>query len=218
MTSFNLTWKNDTKLTGKVFARKRKPKTENNIVNTSQQNLSDKLPKLKVNKLAKNLDLEKKVIKTNNNKNNEQHQEVNFDKESGNTKPSKLVKRKQKKDKLLAKHAVSGGYQGSSSEKPKQKEHGLFSVGNKDVYIKANTKGKSVIEEVFSVNKKFCDLEIHKYIVSNLEKIGYTTLMNVQEKSIPIILSGKNVLVSEYLTSSMNIFSFFSLLFLCFKC
>lgn len=199
MSSFNVIWNSDTKLAGKVFARKRKPKKDNQNVSMSPQHSTDTLQKVKMKKIEKNLNLKEKVNKSNNSKNNEQQKKVKFDENSANTKPSKLVKRKQRKDKLLAKLAASSGNQATPSAVPKQKEHALFSVGDKNVYVKTNTKGKSVIEEVFSANKKFSDLEIHKYIVSNLEKIGYTTLMNVQEKSIPVILSGKNVLVSETL-------------------
>lgn len=198
MTSFDVTWKSDTKLTGKVFARKRKPKIENKSINVSPQKKPDTLQKGKINKLEKRLKVKHKVIKPVSSENNEHQQKITFDENSVNIKSSKLVKRKQKKDKLLAKLAANGDNQSTPSQIPKQKEHSLFSVGNKDVYVKANAKGKSVVEEVFSASKKFTDLNIHKYIVSNLEKIGYTTLMNVQEKSIPVILSGQNVLVSEH--------------------
>lgn len=194
MTSFNVTWKSNTKPTGKVFAKKRKPKTDNNITNLPRQNSTDKQSKVKDNKIEKLLSVKKKIkqpvikdTQTNN----------NLDENPVSAKSTKLVKRKQKKDKLLAKIAADNS-QKTSAQLSKQKEHSLFSVGNKDVYVKSNTKGKSVVEEVFSTNKKFNDLNIHKYIVSNLEKIGFTTLMNVQEKSIPVILSGKNVLVSTY--------------------
>ncbi|KAK5650923.1 hypothetical protein RI129_001952 [Pyrocoelia pectoralis] len=55
---------------------------------------------------------------------------------------------------------------------------------------------KSVSEKVFTDSgKRFSDLEIHKHLVSNLEKIHFTTLTTVQEKVIPILLSGKDMLV-----------------------
>lgn len=195
MTSFNVTWKSNTKPAGKVFAKKRKSETDKKITNLSQQNFTDNLVKTKDNKIEKLVKVKNKIKKTAI---KDTQIKINHDDNIVNSKPSKLVKRKQKKDKLLAKLAAEGN-QKTGVTVTKQKEHSLFSVGNKDVYVKSNTKGKSVIEEVFSTNKKFSDLNIHKYIISNLEKIGYTTLMNVQEKSIPVILSGKNVLVSRVL-------------------
>ncbi|CAH0552601.1 unnamed protein product [Brassicogethes aeneus] len=56
-------------------------------------------------------------------------------------------------------------------------------------------KGVSVVEKVFSADKKFSSLNIHKHLLSNLEKINFSTLTNVQEKSIPVVLTGKNVLI-----------------------
>lgn len=116
---------------------------------------------------------------------------------------TKLVKRKRKKDKAAAKTITKD----DSADEPNQNQvsqtmqrsqtHSLFAVGYKDVYVNTNIKGKSIVEKVFSSGKKFGDLDIHRYLVSNLEKINFTSLTNVQEKSIPEIMSGKNVLVSE---------------------
>lgn len=199
MTSFNLTWKNDTKSFGKVFARKHKAITGSKTFKLSQQN-SNNINDLPVNipdkKIEKHLGMKQKVIKIKNNSKKEKQSPVEFNDIPAVANISKLVKRKQKKDKLLAKLAADS--QQKSLQPSKPKDHSLFSVGNKNIYIKSNTKGKSVIEEVFSDGKKFVNLDIHKYIVSNLEKIGFTTLTNVQVKSIPVILAGKNVLVSKY--------------------
>lgn len=191
MASFNVTWKSNTKPSGKVFAKKRKSETDKKITNLSQDSI-DKHLKAKGNQIEKHLKVKKKIKKSVL---KYTQAKTDFDNNHVEAKPSKLVKRKQKKDKLLAKLA-SDSNQESGIQISKQKEYSLFSVGNKDVYVKSNTTGKSVVEEVFSTSKKFSDLNIHKYIISNLEKIGYTTLMNVQEKSVPLLLSGKNVLVS----------------------
>nr|CAI5870457.1 unnamed protein product [Callosobruchus analis] len=103
-----------------------------------------------------------------------------------------LIKRKHKKDKHAAKANAAESVQISTT---KSECHSLFNVIHKDVHIKTNLRGKPVVEQVFSDTQKFSDLEIHKYIVANLTKIGFTTLTNVQEKSIPVILKGDNVLI-----------------------
>lgn len=196
MTSFNVTWKSDSKLTGKVYAKKRKLKTDKKVSSGSQQTLVDSQKKFEDKVTVKHEQMNKKVLQQNAIKNLQQNSDHAI--LGGNfKKTSKLVKRKQKKIRLLAKLAADSERQ-SPIQPQKQKEHSLFSVGNKDIYIKPNASGKSVVEEVFSTDKKFADLNIHKYIVSNLEKIGFTTLTNVQEKSIPVILNGKNVLVSMF--------------------
>nr|CAH7761989.1 unnamed protein product [Callosobruchus chinensis] len=103
-----------------------------------------------------------------------------------------LIKRKHKKDKLAAKANVADSVQINTT---KGDSHSLFSVIHKDVHVKTNPRGKPVVEQVFSDTKKFSDLEIHKYIVANLAKIGFTKLTNVQEKSVPVVLKGENVLI-----------------------
>lgn len=83
------------------------------------------------------------------------------------------------------------------------RSHSLFGDRRKDEYVQSQA-GVSVSETVFATSgKKFCDLDIHKYLVSNLEKHGFTSLTNVQEKSVPVIMSGKDVLVR-----GINIFEF----------
>lgn len=210
MASFSVTWKSDSKHTGKIFARKRQVKSDNKTIVISQKKLSltTDLPSqvrnqnvgnhlIARNKPMKPRGLENKIKETS---------EMNFNNNFVTLRSTKLVKRKLKKDKLLEKLSADKS-QNTLSRLPKQREHSLFSVGSKDVYVKINTKGKSVVEEVFSTCKKFDDLNIHKYIVSNLKKIGYTTLTNVQEKSIPLILSGKNVLVSIIINQSVKFLS-----------
>lgn len=118
-----------------------------------------------------------------------------FSKQGSSNQPQTFIKRKWKKDKIAAKKAYAEG-KTNQNEPKKHLTHSLFAVGQKDIYVKSNTRAKSVVEEVFSADKKFSDLDIHKYIVSNLEKINFTTVTTVQEKSIPIILKGDNVLVS----------------------
>lgn len=57
--------------------------------------------------------------------------------------------------------------------------------------------GKSVTEKLFASNKSFGDIQdVHKHIVSNLEKHNFMRLTTVQEKAIPVINDGKNTLVS----------------------
>lgn len=201
MTSFNVTWNNDNKIAGKVFARKRKLKAD--VTNSSiNQNLIDSSSVSKEKKVDKHFSIQKKLNKPKKSeKKSDILEKINLKDTSEIKKTTKLVKRKQKKDKLLAKLAADS-QQNTSVPQPKQKEHSLFSVERKDVYVKSNNKGISVVEEVFSSGKKFSDLDIHRFIVSNLEKIGYTTLTNVQDKSIPVILSGQNVLVSTYICIS----------------
>lgn len=105
-----------------------------------------------------------------------------------------FIKRKGKKDKLKNNDQEITAQ--SSFEKSGAKHHSLFSEKYKNVHINANIKGVSVVEKVFSAGKKFSGLEIHKHLMSNLEKHQYTILTNVQEKSIPAVLSGHNCLVS----------------------
>ena len=81
--------------------------------------------------------------------------------------------------------------------KASETTHSLFSVRKKDVYVNTKISGKSVVEKVFSAEKKFSDLEIHRHVVANLVKNGFTSLTKVQEKSIPEVVAGKNVLVSK---------------------
>ncbi|KAK9884665.1 hypothetical protein WA026_007507 [Henosepilachna vigintioctopunctata] len=105
----------------------------------------------------------------------------------------RLVKRKNKKDKLAAAALLKSGQKPAPIQKDKF-THSLFSEKYKMKSI-SNVPGVSVVEKVFSSNCAFKDLDIHKYIVSNLEKHGFTTLTNVQEKAIPVMLKGQNVLI-----------------------
>ncbi|XP_018562519.1 probable ATP-dependent RNA helicase CG8611 [Anoplophora glabripennis] len=210
---------------GKVFARKRKPTDEATKttskpslltgIKNNNPNKNDSTP-FRITKTSANTNanLKSKDILSID---ATAHQKIKSSKNLINTKKTspftprfqektfegsaKLVKRKRKKDKTAAKTDAEEG----TINNPKQNQtvqttqrsqtHSLFAVGHKDVYINTNIKGKSIVEKVFSTGKKFGDLEIHKYLVSNLEKIHYTSLTNVQEKSIPEIMSGKNVLI-----------------------
>lgn len=80
------------------------------------------------------------------------------------------------------------------------KAHSLFDNRLKHTYVDG-TSGKSVKEKLFAeAGQKFSDIgEIHRYIVSNLEKHGFVAMTTVQAKSIPVILSGKDTLVSNNL-------------------
>lgn len=181
MTSFEFSFtKNPQKsATGKVFAKKRKTKPTEAATATPTP-----APANKVAEKPPNNRPPKKTFKNN------QLPKQNVSFPNNNT----LVKRKKKKDKQIAQSNTEGD---EPPEKPLHKStHSLFSEKYKSLHIEVNTRGKSLVEKVFSVNQqKFSDLKIHKYIVSNLEKINFTTLTTVQEKSIPPVLEGKNVLV-----------------------
>ncbi|KAB0802327.1 hypothetical protein PPYR_04513 [Photinus pyralis] len=91
------------------------------------------------------------------------------------------IKRKHKKDKQKSSH---------QSDADSVKQHAVEK--EPQTYIMK----ESVSERVFTESgKKFGDLDIHRHLVSNLEKINFTTLTTVQEKVIPILLSGKDMLV-----------------------
>ncbi|EEZ97652.2 probable ATP-dependent RNA helicase CG8611 [Tribolium castaneum] len=171
MTSFDFTWNNAAQVTGKAFVRKKSSKK----VSTQKQTAPPK--KAPESRTAKNKSLEP----------DDNQQE----------KLSGYVKRKQKKDKLAAKAASDGNQQISkgSGDKSATTSYSLFAVRHKDIYVNTNIKGKSVVEKVFSGEKKFSDLQIHKYLVANLQKHSFVNLTNVQERAIPEILAGKNVLI-----------------------
>lgn len=106
--------------------------------------------------------------------------------------PQVNIKRKHKKDKQQAK--LDNTESSSSVIKPTPKQYSLFGHKHKDIQI--NTRiGKSLSEKVFTSNK-ISDLPIHRHIISNLEKLQFKTLTTVQEKAIPIVLTGTDVLVS----------------------
>ncbi|XP_023016763.2 uncharacterized protein [Leptinotarsa decemlineata] len=188
--SFNLVWNNgDKHVKGKAFVKKKK-------VSNIKSTLSEKQSTISIKKaISRSSGKDDTIQKIN----------VEFVNQNNNTEPSheksfnestKFIKRKQRKDKIAAKQAAKQGETLSQVEAPnKNQSYSLFSVGQKDVYVKTNTKGRSVVEKVFSANNKFSNLDIHKHIVSNLEKIGFSSITNVQEKSIPIIFEGKNVLI-----------------------
>lgn len=222
MSTFNFSWNSDNKAPkGKVFARKRKPSDEatkilnkpsllkgtnkndftplpitNNSANNLNTNLTSKDSSSTDTKGKTKIKAPKALMNTKKaSPLTPKFQEKSFDNSA------KLVKRKRKKDKIAAKTDTVEGTTNNLSQNQTahttqhSQTHSLFAVGHKDVYINTNMKGKSVVEKVFSNGKKFSDLNIHKYLVSNLEKINFTSLTNVQEKSIPEIMSGKNVLI-----------------------
>ncbi|KAG5884409.1 hypothetical protein JTB14_007007 [Gonioctena quinquepunctata] len=209
--SFNLVWSNDDKQAkGKAFVRKKLSNVNNNTLEEDSNTIlkrsikpnNNKNTPIKSGGVKKRPDHDssinsKKQVGNIFDKNEKESNltTVLRDTEKQSDDPTKLIKRKQKKDRIAAKQAAGEGNIPHNQSTNRNQTHSLFSVGHKDVYVKTNTKGRSVVEKVFSASKKFCDLEIHKYIVSNLEKIGYTTLTNVQEKSIPVILEGNNVLI-----------------------
>ncbi|ERL88297.1 hypothetical protein D910_05684 [Dendroctonus ponderosae] len=96
-----------------------------------------------------------------------------------------FIRRKAKKSKL------KGEVPAASSSK----SHSLFSEKYKNVHINTDVKGVSVAERVFSSGGDFGALDLHRHLQSNLEKHGFTVLTTVQEKAIPVVLSGKNCLI-----------------------
>ncbi|CAG9822888.1 unnamed protein product [Phaedon cochleariae] len=192
MTTLNVSWSSGNKgINGTILARKKKTvvkKIREKNISPNTFNSSDTKAVQKSNSnLSNQLDAE--VDKT---KGTDDYQSSDHQSTEGTT---KLIKRKQKKDRISAKLLTKQGFIPTQSNVNNNQTHSLFSVGHKDLHVVPNSRGKSVVEKVFSIGKQFCDLEIHKYIVSNLEKNGFTTLTNIQEKSIPIILAGNNVLV-----------------------
>lgn len=78
-----------------------------------------------------------------------------------------------------------------------QNTYKIFSNEHKDLYIDTE-EGDAPRETVFtSSGNRFNNLSIHKHLVSNLEKHNYIALTTVQERAIPIILSGRDTLVSS---------------------
>lgn len=98
-----------------------------------------------------------------------------------------FIRRKAKKRKL----------KGEAPAPPSSKSHSLFSENYKNVHINTDVKGVSVAERVFSTGGDFGVLGLHRHLQSNLEKHGFTVLTTVQEKAIPVVLSGKNCLVNN---------------------
>nr|XP_022905890.1 probable ATP-dependent RNA helicase CG8611 [Onthophagus taurus] len=132
----------------------------------------------------------KKTLTNNDNKqegNDESNKNVFQDKfKSG------YVKRKQRKDKLLVKQGVN--IEAKDKNQNQKKNFSLFADRKRDFYVDSK-KGESISEVVFTKGTKFNDLGIHKHLVSNLEKINFNVLTNVQEKSIPVLLEKKNALI-----------------------
>ncbi|XP_018330433.1 probable ATP-dependent RNA helicase CG8611 [Agrilus planipennis] len=68
-------------------------------------------------------------------------------------------------------------------------------ISNKSKSVVENSKN-SVSEKVFtSSGKKFSDLDIHQHLVSNLDKNGFNNVTVVQERALPVVTSGKDVLI-----------------------
>lgn len=114
--------------------------------------------------------------------------------ESEDTGPKTFIKRKGKKDKQLMKEAREKGEETTQKNATSTLSHNLFSERGKNLYVDTRG-GVSVSEKVFAAGRSVSDLNIHKYLVSNLEKHNFHQLTTVQDKSIPVILSGKDVLV-----------------------
>ncbi|XP_069676917.1 ATP-dependent DNA helicase DDX31 isoform X2 [Periplaneta americana] len=82
----------------------------------------------------------------------------------------------------------------SDSEKPRGRISSLFG-NNPDIPVFAHRVVKPVLEPLFS-SQNFGDLPIHPFTVSNLEQnLGLTKLTTVQQKTIPLLLEGKDAFV-----------------------
>lgn len=197
--SFNFSWGNaKNTITGKVLRKKQsdleKPQSSvNSNIQSETQNEYKKQHKpaqAKQNKSFKKLHGDEHQMNKSDNPRIKNLTQQND--------PSTVnIKRKHKKDKAKALLNVEDNKDEQSPSKPGLKSFSLFSKKPKDVYVGVRS-GKSVSEKVFTESgNKFSDLPIHKYLVSNLEKINFTTLTTVQEKAIPVVLQGKDVLVSQ---------------------
>ncbi|XP_066138089.1 probable ATP-dependent RNA helicase CG8611 [Euwallacea fornicatus] len=108
---------------------------------------------------------------------------------------SALVRRKQKKEQIKSFEAPTEVVDNDFSSSGGKKSRSLFSEKYKTLHVNANVRGASVTEKVFSVDRKFSELNIHQHLKSNLQKNGFAILTNVQDKAIPIVLSGENCLI-----------------------
>lgn len=227
MTSFDFTWDKQKKAPAAKVVKKRVAPNKINKKETPQKgpakSVKDKTTPVKKSHITKEPVTQKQPQQTetqtrllnlanntlvNSNNNNKTKEFVPRDKFKGkDDSPQKFVKRKQNKDKAAAKKLIESGEEPEQTSNPKPNkitQHSLFSE-HKDMYVKTNIKGVSVVEKVFSADKKFSSLDIHKHLLSNLEKHNFITLTNVQEKSIPLVLNGKNLLVSQFITFFFNI-------------
>lgn len=179
--SFNFTWdKSNKEVQGKVFAKKKQT--------TAVRDDQVKIPQPQRNKTT-NSENASKII--------------NY-KQKDTT--SQFVKRKRKKEKQKEQEQeekeedfeelLNSYSENNKSVKPAKKNFSLFGQKHKQIYVSTES-GKSVSEKVFTTKgQKFSDIkQIHKHILSNLEKHNFIKLTTVQEKAIPVILSGKNTLV-----------------------
>ncbi|KAF7274293.1 hypothetical protein GWI33_013035 [Rhynchophorus ferrugineus] len=135
-------------------------------------------------------DINKNVKDTFRKKGNIHLQSTNKEFENTGENSQTFIKRKNKKEKTVPLKIQENTEQGNHL-----KQHSLFSEKYKNLYVNINIKGKSVIEKVFSAGNQFKSLNIHKHILSNLEKHNFNILTNVQEKAIPTVLESQNVLI-----------------------
>lgn len=95
-----------------------------------------------------------------------------------------------------------GGYRGSSNRfggyrGPSRGRRGGFRKGTAyDIknYIAKATSVKPVVEEAVSPTKPFSVLPLDQKLSSNIKLRGYTTMTPIQEKAIPAILEGRDVI------------------------
>lgn len=114
-----------------------------------------------------------------------------FDKDDGFQKQVKKFKDKAESSKANKDHKSENA---SHNFHPKGKIASLFGHNPEIPHI-GQRAVKPVNEKVFSADT-FSELGIHAYSISNLEQnMKITTMTTVQKKAIPVILSGRDVLV-----------------------
>lgn len=195
--TFNFAWDTSKKGSAKVFVRKRQPGKIHSKQEREINPVAGKvnIPDSKVN--------DKVIAKKH-------------------TKNSGFIKRKRKKvkqhndlqknlDNLDADFQYDANTEANTA-KPQKKSFSLFNQKPKQLYIDT-VSGAAVSEKVFAVTgRTFNDIkQIHKHVLSNLVKHGFDKMTTVQEKAIPIVLSGKNALVSTNLEIHTNVRSYISL-------
>lgn len=189
--SFNFTWDTSKKeISGKVFARKRQQLKNDKVSNETQSRDSSKTQTSE---------------SVNTNECTRVSQKNAPVKRTSETHPD-FIKRKRKKiknqppqpqdledefDSFLDRNV-------NTTTKNPKKSFSLFNQKPKHIYVNTPS-GKSVSEEVFTnTGHTFSDIkQIHKHVLSNLTKHGFVKMTTVQQKAIPVILSGQNTLVSR---------------------
>ncbi|KAF5302698.1 hypothetical protein FQR65_LT08440 [Abscondita terminalis] len=116
---------------------------------------------------------------------------------SRSEKPTVHIKRKHKKDKQKLEQSNARPDNSAVPAKTQIIEPLKLQFNQqREISFSVVKRGKSVSEKLFTDSgQKFSDLNLHKHLISNLEKINFNNLTTVQEKVIPIALSRRDILV-----------------------